>query len=764
MNLKRMRLLCLSAVLAVAAGADAAVLRGVVKEESGFVAGAKVSVPSAGRAAVTDVQGRFEIKDLAPGVYAVSVVSPHGRASRTVDLVEGDAEIEVALSDEWIQLPTLVLTASSLAREALDAPQSVTVLEGRELDRARAQTVVETVAQSPGVNAQTLGAGIAKPVIRGLTSQRSAVVVDGVKDETHQWGDEHGPLVDAMDAEKIEVLRGPQSLLYGSDALGGVLHVVKKPLPSAEAGDPRLGGRVTLNAFSGNSQGAAHLGLEGASGVVGYRGHVTVRKAGDIKTPADTRGLVLPEQGGTLKNSGAEEMNGGGTVGVSGLWGSVAADYSRFDEELEIHEDPAAEPDATPYQKLGRDSIGLRGAFNAPFARLEARVNHQKNQRREFEEANASEPALNLVLKTLTGGLLAHHAPVPLGGHAHLAGTIGLEVQDQKNETLGEEVLIPGYAQDNVAAFINEEVRLGRLALLAGIRTDRRTLDVEENTAIGVSPQTRKYDAVTGAGGAVVRLTESLSVAGHLGRGWRAPVVFELFANGEHEGTGRFEQGNPDLGVETSINADASLRWYSRRFQAEATVFRNRIKDYIYAFDTGTFDPGEDGIDDGGAGDDLPIFRNTQADATLRGAEISAEWRVLSGLTLEGGFDLVRGTNDETGTPLPRVPAQRLMAGLRFSPESWGVLKHPYGGIKVRRAAAQKRVDLNESPSRAYTVWGLSLGTEIPFGAYELSVDAGVDNLADRAYTDHLSLFREEALNPGRSAWVKLSMPFTLLE
>jgi iron complex outermembrane recepter protein len=748
--------------LLAAVGAEAAALRGVVKEEGGFAAGAKVSVPSVGRAAVTDEEGKFEILGLPAGVYAVSVVSPHGRASRTVDLAEGDAEIEVEIKDDVVELPAITVTASSLAREVLEAPQSVAVVEGRKLERDRAQTVAGTVAETPGVNAQTSGAGIAKPVIRGLTSQRSAVVVDGVKDETHQWGDEHGPLVDVLDAERIEVLRGPQSLLYGSDALGGVLHVVKKPLPSVEAGDPRLGGVLAVNAFSNNGQGAANLALAGAAGAAGYRGNVTFRRSGDTRTPKDVRGLVLPEQGGTLKNSGAEEINGAGIVGVSGDWGSVAADFSRFNEELEIHQDPVEEPGATPRQKLGRDALGLRAAFNAPFARLEAGVHRQESRRREFESAEASAPALALSLRTVTGSLLARHAPIDLGGHAHLSGTVGVELQGQENRVGGEEFLIPAYEQANAAVFLNEEVRVGRVSLSAGARSDRRALESRGEAALSLPAERRTYGAVSGAGGVVLRLTDVMSVAAHAGRGWRAPSAFELYAAGEHEGTGRFERGNPDLGVETSFNADASFRWASGRLQAEVTAFRNRIQDYIYSYDTGTHDFGDDGIDDGGGNDDLPVFQNAQADATLRGAEISLQVRAADGLTLEGGFDSVRGTNDRTGSPLPRMPARRLMVGVRVSGESLGVLSHPYGGLKARRVSAQRRVDVNEAPSRGYTLWGLSLGAEVSFGSRVLSVDAGVDNLLDRAYADHLSLLREAALNPGRDAWVKLSMPFTL--
>lgn len=755
----RLFLLMLMGALLGPLAVESAVLRGVVRDEEGVASGIKVAIPALSRTAVTDAEGRYEIKDLPPGVYAVSVLGDHGRATRTVDLVEGDAQWDVLLAEESVALPAITVTASSWAREVLEAPQAVTVLEGRVLDQNRSQTVVESVAQTPGVNAQTLGGGIAKPVIRGLTSQRSSVVVEGLKDETHQWADEHGPLVDVFGAERIEVLRGPQSLLYGSDALGGVLHVVKKPLPSTEAGDPRLAGRWTVNAFSNNRQTATNLVLEGASGSVGYRADATFRRTGDIRTPTNTRDLVTLEQGGRLANSGAEEINGSGAVGVSGTWGQVSVDASRFDQDVQIHEDPVGEPGATPFQKLNRDAVGVKGLFHSPWFRWQTQWGWQKNQRREFEASDESAPALNLILNTYSGNLMAHHNPLSLGGHAHLSGTWGVDVQTQKNETLAEEVLVPAYTQDNLAAFLEEEIHFGRWRFLGGVRSDRRTMDVKENTAISVPAQTRKYNATTAAGGAVVRLTEVLSLAGHMGRGWRAPVAFELFAQGEHEGTGRFEQGDPNLKPETSLNTDLSMRWASKKGRAEVTVFRNRIKNYIYAFDTGAMDPGDNLLD---PGDDLPIFQNTQADATLRGVEISGEIRPLSWLQLEAGLDQVRGTNDETGTPLPRIPAHRVLAGVRVSKETWGGLRHPYFGVKSRWVARQGRVDTLEPSSPKYALWDASMGAEVSVMRHELSVDIGVENITNRAYADHLSLFRDYALNPGRDIWVKLSMPFTL--
>lgn len=241
-----------AALLAVCAGdAFALTLSGTVLDEQKVpIAGVSVTIPALHRSVVTDEGGRFAFSGLKAGIYKVNIASL-GRATetRTVHLSPGDGTLQVLLRVTPLELPGLTVTARPQPTDALTSPLSVTVVEGRQLDRQRGQGVMKTIENNPGVATYTTGAGVAKPVIRGVTSQRVLVITDGVRQEGQQWGDEHGPEIDGLDVDRIEVVRGPNSVLYGSDALGGVVNVVKADLPTASGDRAEFGGTVLFNGY-----------------------------------------------------------------------------------------------------------------------------------------------------------------------------------------------------------------------------------------------------------------------------------------------------------------------------------------------------------------------------------------------------------------------------------------------------------------------------------------------------------------------------------
>ncbi len=378
-------------------------ISGVVSDESGAaLPSVTVSLPAAHRGTVTDTAGAYAIANLHHGIYTLEfTLIGYGKETRKVTLDSGAVTLDVILRQSTLELPGVIVTGKPQPTDVLSSPQPVSSIDGRELERSRGQSIMQSLGNSPGVTTFTTGAGIAKPVIRGLTSQRVLVVDDGTRQEGQQWGDEHGPEIDAFDVERIEVLRGPGSVLYGSDAIGGVVNVIKHGLPSVSEGDPGLGGRLTLNGFSNNDQAAGNLSLFGAEGAVGYRASVSARNADDVSTPD-----------GRLSNSGVEEFDAGGLVGAGGDWGALSVDYSRFRQRLEIHEDPAEDPDATPFQKIEHDKLHLHGDFPFEIFRFEMDGAWQQNDRREFEEEGATDAALHLLLTTLTLDARAHHHPV----------------------------------------------------------------------------------------------------------------------------------------------------------------------------------------------------------------------------------------------------------------------------------------------------------------------------------------------------------------
>lgn len=641
----------------------------------------------------------------------------------------------------------ITITAKPYASEALTSPQSVTVIEGRKLEQLRGQTVGDAIKDAPGVSSYSTGPGISKPVIRGLTSQRVLIVEDGVRKEFQQWGDEHGPQIDPMNVERVEILRGPNSLLYGSDALGGVIAFSRAELPDSSQGAPKLAGKASFDYFSNNKQSAGALSLFGASGPVGYRFGVSGRDTDNFKTPI-----------AEVPNTAASDLNGNGALGLKGDWGNVDVDYGHVKQKVQLAED---DPLATPHQRLSDDHVTLHANVPVGSAKFEAIGGFQKSRREEFESSDATEQALNLLTKTSTLEFKAHHAPL-----GPVKGTIGVSAVDQDFETLGLEPLVPSYEQKALGGYIYEELPVGKLTFNAGLRGDTQKYDIEENTDLAVAAQTRKYNQTTGAIGAVWHAAEPLAFALNVGRGYRAPVPFELFVHGEHEGTGRFEIGDANLKPEKSTNIDLATRVSTKRIKGEVAVFRNKISDYIFAQPLDPALPPDAANDDGFGAHVLPEFQVVQADAILTGGEISLEALATEWLVLSAGYDVVRGKNDQTDQDLPLIPADRFRGGVKFQCKKMGgVFDRSYIGAGARVYRKQDRIDPNETVTPGYTLWDMTAGTEIKVADSHLSLDIGVENLGDKEYVDHLSRNKTIGiLNPGRNIFVKASMPFGIVK
>ena len=247
---------------------------------------ARVAVVEAGRSVTTDADGRYAITNLPNGTYTLSITAiGYAPAVRRVVLAGQDVTLDAVLKVSLVELAPIQVTSTPTATDPLVSPQPTAVLDGENLHAAQAPSLGETLNQVAGVHSLSTGAGIGKPVIRGLTSNRVLILDDGQRMETQQWGDEHGPNIETSLADRIEVIRGPASVLYGSDALGGVINIIPKALPSAEAGHGSFNGEATASYNSNNRQPDGALLLEGATGAFGFRGTVSGRTSEDLRTP-----------------------------------------------------------------------------------------------------------------------------------------------------------------------------------------------------------------------------------------------------------------------------------------------------------------------------------------------------------------------------------------------------------------------------------------------------------------------------------------------
>lgn len=770
-------------------------LKGKVRDPEGKpVVNARIYITETKFSVRSAADGSFEIQHLSPGNYTV-VVSSQNYELRTerVELFDTDKILDLVVRPTLLEGVAINVTAKSAASDFLSTPQPTTVLEGRQLDRLRGQNAMSALENTPGTSVLTTGAGTSKPVIRGLTGQRVLVMTDGVRQEEQQFGDDHTVDLDAFHVDKIEIVRGPASVLYGSDALGGVINVIRSKAPTAKDGAPLLGGSISTNSFSNNKQDAGAISLFGyhKDTNFGYRVQTDTRKAGRITTPQ-----------GTLPNTGFKERNVNASVGTDGSWGNFYVDsFQRFQEQ-DLYDNPNENPGSTAHQTVLHQKTHMHGFFIFPYVNLELDAGYQRNNRREIEAKNRYLPikdtlldptidpyekaasvyqvnkydykqGLNLSLDTTTVDAKLHHKE-----WKGFKGTLGASGMQQRSNTVGTEPLIPAYSLSNIGFFAFEEWKIKDFTFSAGARTDKRSMDIRENADLGNAEQTKNYSASTGTFGSVWRFAKDFSLALNAGRGFRAPTPFELYANGVHEGSGRFEIGKDGLKPEVSLNYDASLRFASDKFQAEFSVFRNRIDNYIYAVSAGAID------DDSG----LPVYRYRQDQAKLEGGEISFQAQAFPWLVVTGGIDILRATiqkkipdeiltdlssvdaesvaSDLRSKYLPRMAPNRGRLGLRFTRKELFGITNPYISVNGTFVQSQYKVDKLETPTQGYNLYDIGFGGEIPGltnGTESATFDVAILNVFDKEYVSHLSRYKEYALNPGTNVTFKTTIPFTLI-
>ena len=734
----------LAAILTVALSAGDTLSGRVADSDGKPVSGATVVVIELHRVALTRADGGFRFADMPAGRYTVTVRGPGFAPLARAVTVAGPTTLVVTLQRTSVWVEPVTVTATRAPLDAGASPLPTDALSEDRLRREQSVSLAQSLAELPGVNALTTGQQIGKPVLRGLTGPRVLVLEDGSRLEDYSWSDEDGPSVDARLAQRVEVIRGPASVLYGSDALGGVVNVIPEELPDANQGPKILSGGFEVSGASNNAELEGAARVEGASGAWGWRLFGIGRLAGSLHTPA-----------GELDNTGFSALSGEAAVGTRGAHGSTTLRYTRSGGEFKLleAEGPASGEAGGPERKLADDRVQLAGEYLVGGVRLETKAQWQRHWLSEVSDTGTGaggQPlegtTFDLLLNTATLDILAHHA-----AGARLRGTVGLSGVYQVNDTRGPIPLVPDAHVRSGALFVFEEAALGRIGLLAGARVDVRRLTADSNATLRLSSQTRDYTALSGNVGVVYRPAAAVALTANLGRAWRAPTLFELFSNGPHLGEARYEIGDPRLKAEVGTNVDVGVRWQGSRVRAELAAYRNAIGRFMYITPTDSFVSTT-------STDSLRVYRYEQADAVLLGGEAGVEAELTAALTLRARADAVRGTNQATGEPLPLVPPARAALGAELHRAALGWVDRAYAGAEVEVATRQTRLNPLDVATAAYTVLNLSGGFVRPMLGRVGRVDLTIRNATNVSYRSFLSRYKEFALDPGRNVVVRISL------
>jgi len=752
------------------------VVAGVVQGADGEpLEGALVSVPRLHLSSLTDVQGRFELS-LRSGVHTL-FISRIGFAPLTEDVTVGaqaSLRLTFLLDESPIELPPFVVTATARTTASpLTTPADIDVLAGHEKEVEQAASLGASLDGLPGVTNISTGAVAGKPVIRGLSGNRVRVLNHGIGMDYQQYGARHSPPVDLHLVERVEVVRGAASILYGSDALGGAVNLIPVAIPNGSDRVSCPSGHLAAGFDSNNHQASGALRLEGAVGGLGWTAMVARRSAGNMRVPmaptaSETGVGTDPRFTGELPHTDFDQTTG--SVAVGYRWGPnlVTADYVRWRDERNFLL-PNGEGIG---QGLSDDALQLRGSFFVGDAWvLRPVVAFQKNLRLANRPGSPrtrlpDDIAVDLLVRGVTLRLEAEHEDV-----RGLSGRMGVEYLLQDRDTRGAEPLHPAARVDNVSVFAFEGVRWGDLSLEIGARFDGRRQEAEPNAALrlpdysegeGPDDLAQSYLAFSGALGLSYRVGPNLAVTANAGRGFRAPSVFELHVYGVHGGVAAFQIGDPRLEAESSLNTDVSVRWHSPRLHVKVTGYRNAIDDYVYLENTGELDPTSG----------LPIHRTVQEDAVLWGGDISVDAQVLPWLQVRGVAEAVEGSTQHTDLTLPLLPALQSRVGLAWTAGSIGPASDVRIDLTVRRAERQdaagpyepfwqydQNPEFGVASTSSYTLLDAGLSLSMPTHGRPATVHVRATNLTNRAYRDFLDTYKGYALSVGRNLTIRVGVP-----
>ncbi|MDB5013549.1 MAG: TonB-dependent receptor, partial [Daejeonella sp.] len=575
--------------------------------------------------------------------------------------------------------------------------------------------------------------------------------------------------VDQFGADRVEVLRGAASLMYGSDALGGVINILD-PLPSP---DGQIRGEVLSSYQTNNGLTGSSAMLQGNENGFVWRARTSYKNAYSYNAP-----------GGRIANTGYNETDYSTQIGLNKRWGYTNLNLSTFKNNIALpdfkrndqgyfednngfiltDEDLKSRTLFMPFQDIRHYKAAINSNILFGDSRLRFTLAYQNNQRRELEDSRTI-PSLFFDLKTYSGDFKFH-----FGEKKGWEPVIGLSGSYQKNQNRAEDLLIPDYDSKDFGVFVYAKKSWTNNTFNFGARFDARTITgkkmagADEND-VRFNNFKSNFSNFTGALGYTHEFNEQFSFKANLASAFRAPNIAELSANGVHEGTFRYEIGNNNLKPENSLSTDLGFEYNSDKVHAGFGVFNNYISQYIYSRQLNNEVINVQG-------EDLPVFRFVQDNANLSGFEASLTLHPAELIHFENSFSYTKGVNRATDKPLPFIPAGVLRNELRLEPKWKGNVKNTYLSMSLDNVFKQDRIDIFETETKGYTLVNAAVGTTFMLKKQPLRINLSANNLLDKAYYDHLSRFKPGRLdeanptvgyyNQGRNISLGFYLPFVV--
>jgi len=723
---------------------------------------ADITIKETGTATAANEEGFYYFENVCPGKYTLLCSHVGYFTEEVIINVNANSTYDFFLKENEVELHDFTLEEHD---DKIEISQSSYTMEGAHLDKNRGATLGETMKRITGMYTLNTGNSISKPVLHGMHSKRLLILNNGIRQEGQQWGQEHGPEIDAFVAKKITVTKGANSVRYGSDAIAGAILVE----PAAIIAPAGIRGELYLNGNTNGWGGASSLLFEGSFKkltALSWRLQATIRKSGDVQTP-----------GYGMANTGVEELNVSGGIGYHKpkagfeIYGSIfntklgIFSASHFGNLTDLQNainspQPLIVRDFSydigkPYQTITHYLAKGKAYFKTgKFSKLEATIAYQENQRNEFDKhkafgAPSDKAALSYILQTLSAEVNWDHS-----FHKKLKGSLGVTTMYQTNRWDGS-YFIPNFKNINTGVYWFENLKLGHWDIEAGVRYDINYVQAYfYKNNVYQSPYFIFHN-ISANVGAIYHVNDHFTSRINYGLAWRPPHVSELFSNGLHHGSASYEIGNNTLTPERAHNGNISFSISYPRFKMEFTGYYYYIQNFIYL--KPTLQPV---LTIRGA---FPGFEYTAADVDIKGGDLDMDIYLTKRLVLNSKTSILFAWNYTQNDYLINMPPFRFDNELTYNFKDTRSMKNMYVSAGVLAVTQQTMAPLNADyapPPPGYALVSLNAGVDFIIKKVQtISVGISISNLLDTPYRDYLNRFRYFSNEMGRSVVLKIKIP-----
>jgi iron complex outermembrane receptor protein len=691
----------------------------------------------------TGLDGTFNFENIKSGNYTIKF-SYIGHKTIVKEItVPLKEDLTVEMMEGTVNLNEIVVTGNPLATDPKNISQSTLTVANMDLEIKRGVTIAQMLNFQPGISMRSNGSATARPVIRGFSNNRILILENGLRmGDLSNTSDDHGVSSDGSSAERIEVLRGPASLLYGSNAIGGVINIITENIPGYVS--DKLDGTISIGSSSVNNEfigsGDIHYGINNFA----FHGNYFNRSNGNYK------------DGNENKIANSDQTSHGYQFGVSfkPSFGIIGASYNNFIDTYGIPFNTNIESEEGPIkiemkkndfrflsegQNLGSiiPSFSLKGGF-------------QNYEHKEILR-NTGETGTAFGLKSFSSDLSFKHHPI----FSRVNGVFGFWGMHQKYSVSGSEAFTPNADYTSFAAYIFEQMQLQQFNLQFGVRYEINKIEIPVSKISGTQfPSDQKnYKSLSGSLGFVYNLTDDISIYSNAAGAFRAPTIEELSSYAIHEATSTFDIGDRNLSSEKNLGLDFGFRVRKTNHIVEVSGYYNDINNYIFRKPVNNFyNPN---AQDGPFNNDntgIPVYKYNQNDAVIYGAEFKAQYEFTGELSTTVIFDYVSGKLKSNNENLPQLPPLRFSIEQRYATDIYWI------GAQWKLAAAKNNTAQFEEPTKGYGIIDFYTGLKFLTGRFVHMFDLKISNLLDQPYKDHLSAIKDFAFMPGRN--IQLSYKF----